>query len=56
MSLFESDPHKLCEQRIDHAFSRDPTVKFMIQKMEEVCETDDHRALTRILTVSATEI
>ena len=49
MSLFESDPHKLCEQRIDHAFSRDPTVKFMVQKMEEVRRSHVHRALKYVL-------
>ena len=37
MDFFESDPQKLCQQRIDHAFSRDPTVKFMVEKMEQVC-------------------
>ena len=46
MSLFESDPHKLCEQRIDHAFSRDATVKFMVQKMEEVIPVHRHGAFT----------
>lgn len=34
--MFENDPQKLCEQRIDHAFIWNPTVKFMTEKMKEV--------------------
>lgn len=34
--MFETDPEKICEHRIDHALARDPIVKFMVQNLEQV--------------------
>jgi hypothetical protein len=36
MSAFSADLQKVQEQRVEHALSRDPTVKFMLERLEEV--------------------